>query len=255
MRTVWSYQGRRVDGYEQLLGCYQDREFNSPKRSTVPLLACWRNPKEPARELSETLDFRLSDEISLDFEHTVHVQRGKGKPSCTDLMLTSGDVSLGIESKWTEPRYDDVSAWLSRGSNRLNRIEVLKGWIDLLSSHTLSKPTVSAVSELPYQLVHRAASACSTNAKRRWLIYQLFDMDSKKYEMYLGDLQKLAVVLEPGRSLGICAASYNIERSERQVELESKWTGSLNRHLHEHVRDGLKDGNLLSVQLKKIEIL
>ena len=255
MKVVWSYGGSPVGGYQQLLHAYSDGEFDSPCRSTVPLLMCWRDAEKRARELSKTLGFRMSNRVSLDFEYPVPVQRGKGKPSCTDLMMKSGDTSLAIEAKWTEPGYQEVSAWLAEGSNRKNRCEVLNGWVDLLGQGSSRKPKAIDMLELPYQLVHRAASACFPDSKDRWLVYQLFDMTSQKYETYLRDLRKLAGVLEPGRSLKICVASYRIERTKRQTELERRWTDSGERHLHEPVRTGLRNGDLLSVHPEKIVIL
>ncbi len=252
-RIVWKYQGRCISGYEQLLECYGDQEFDSPTRSTVPLLAYWRNPRQRVRELSKALKFPLPDQTSLDFEHPVGVQRGKGKPSFTDLMLTSGDVSLAIESKWTESRYEDVSTWICRGSNPQNRTEVLKGWLDLLGRRCERQLSVVDVLRLPYQLVHRAASACASGSTTSWLVYQLFDMDSEKQGMYLNDLQRLAKALEPGRTLRVCAALCSIERTERQIELERKWTELGERNLHGAVRAGLGDGKLFSVRLEEVK--
>ena len=256
MSTVrWLYKGHIVNGYEQLLGCYPDREFDSPKRSTVPHLVCWRNPKTRLHELSKALDFPEYDWMSLDFEHMVNVQRGKGKASCTDLMLTSSDISFAIESKWTEPRYEDVAAWICSGKSRLNRTKVLKGWLELLGRSCLSKLSIADILELPYQLVHRAASAYSTDTATRWLIYQLFEMDSEKHEMYVNDLQRLANVLGTSRTLRICVTSYRIERTEHQIKLEHKWSELQERCLHARVRTGLSNDNLFSVQLENIEII
>ncbi len=251
----WLYKGRTVNGYEQLLGCYADKEFDSPRRSTIPLLVCWRNPQPRIRELSKVLDFPQCDWISLDFEHMVGVQRGKGKASYTDLMLTSGDTSFAIEAKWTEPRYEDVAAWLCGGASRLNRIEVLKGWLELLGRNCLDNLSVAAVLELPYQLVHRAASACSPDTATRWLIYQLFDVDPAKHEMYVNDLRRLANVLGLDRTLRICAASYRIERTERQIQLEHEWFELRERCLGVHVRADLSHDNLFSVWLENCEII
>lgn len=255
MEIVWLYARRPVVGYQQLLHAYSDREFDSPCRSTVPLLMCWRDAEKRARELSKTLGFRLSNRVYLDFEYPVRVQRGKGRASCTDLMMNSGNTSLAIEAKWTEPRYETVSEWLGKGSNPKNRQEVLEVWIDLLGQGSSKKPKVVDMLELPYQLVHRAASACFPDSKNRWLVYQLFDMMSHEYEMYLRDLGNFAGVLGSGRSLKICVASYRIERTERQVELECRWTNSGERHLHEPVRTGLGNGDLLSVHQEQVVIL
>lgn len=251
----WKYQGHCIGGYKQLLECYGDQEFDSPTRSTIPLLAYWRNPRQRVHELSRVLEFPFSDQISLDFEHPVEVQRGRGKPSFTDLMLTSGDIALAIEAKWTEPRYEDVSTWIDGGSNRQNRTEVLKGWLDLLGRGCGPQLSVVDVYRLPYQLVHRAASACASDSTTRWLIYQLFDMDSEKQRIYLDDLQGLVRVLGPGRTLGVCAALCSIERSERQIELERRWSELGERNLREDVLAGIRDGGLFSVHLEKVKII
>lgn len=250
MRIVWSYAGHRVAGYEELLGRYNVKEFASPKRSTVPLLAYWRTPDQRARELSGALGFALSDSICLDFEHEVPVQRGRGKPSCTDLRLTSGGVSVAIEAKSTEPRYEDVATWLGEPASA-NRIEVLAGWLDLLRTCATTKLEADDVAGLPYQIVHRAASACCLDAESRWLVYQVFDVSPDKREMYLTDLRALATLLGAGPRLRICLVECSVQRTDRQTEFEQMWESG-ERDLRELVLAGLRAGDLLHVQLEQV---
>ena len=245
MGIIWSYKGRRIPGYEKLLDCYNN-DLDSPKCSTVPLLAYWKTSDQRTIELSKALGFKLSCSVCLNFEYKVPVQCGTGTASQTDLMLISGDVCIAIEAKYTEPRYDTVNKWLTKG-NRKNRMKVLKGWLSLLSSALKEKD----VAELPNQLVYRAASACYPDAKIRHLVYQVFDVDSAKRDMYLSDLGTLRGLVSPDR-LSIHLVECSIRRTPLQECLERKWDGG-ERNLHEHVRCGLKNGTLLlDVELTKI---
>ncbi len=245
MRIIWSHEGRCISSYDKLLDSYQNNEFNSPKRSTVPLLAYWRTPDQRAREFSKALGFELSRSVRLDFEYKVPVQCGRGKASHTDLMLISGDVCVAIEAKFTDPRYECVAEWLAKGSNIKNRMKVLQGWLGLLSSDLKQKD----VAELPYQLVHRAASACHPDAECRHLVYQVFDADSAKREMYLSDLRKFRSLLSPDR-LSIHLVECSIQRTPLQECLERKWNEG-ERDLHEHVLSGLKNSELMNIHFEK----
>ena len=250
LATAWSYAGRRVTGFDELLRCYGASEFKSPRRSTVPLLAYWKAAEQSTRAWSEMLGFVPSGRVGLDFEHEVPVQRGKGGPSCTDLRLTAGDVSVAIEAKSTEGRYEDVTTWLSEPASR-NRLEVLTGWLDLFRNCTSTKIRLEDVARLPYQVVHRAASACYGDAERRWLVYQVFNASPSKWKMYLDDLGALAGLLGDGASLKICMASCVVAKTDRQIELERMWDEG-SRYLRGPVLDGLRHGNLIRVHLEKI---
>ncbi len=242
MRIIWSHEGRCISSYDKLLDCYKNNEFNSPKRSTVPLLSYWRIPDQRAIELSKALGFELSRSVCLNFEYKVPAQCGRSKAaSRTDLILISGDVCVAIEAKFTEPRYETVTQWLTTD----NRMKVLKGWLSLLSPD-LKK---NDVYDLPYQLVHRAASACYPDAKSRHLVYQVFDVDSAKRERYLSDLRKLRNLLNPDR-MSIHLVECSIQRTPVQECLERR-QDNRESNLHEHVLPGLKNGALMDIHLEK----
>ena len=245
MRIIWSHGGYHITSYEKLIDCYKVSEFNSPKRSTVPLLSYWRTPDQRAIELSKALGFELSRLVCLNFEYKVPVQCGRGPPSQTDLMLISGDVCVAIVAKFTEPRYECVAEWLAKGSNIENRMKVLQGWLGLLSSDLKQKD----VAELPYQLVHRAASACHPDAESRHLVYQVFDADSAKREIYLSDLRKLRNLLNPDR-MSIHLFECSIQRTPLQECLERR-QDNRESNLHQHVKSGLKNGALMGIHLEK----
>lgn len=161
-------------------------------------------------------------------------------------MLISGEVCVAIEAKFTEPKYETVAQWLVKGKDIENRKKVLKGWLDLLSPELKE----TDVAELPYQLIHRAASTCHPDAESRHLVYQVFDLGSAKRKMYLSDLQKLRNLLDPDR-MSIHLVECNIQRTPLQEYLERRWNEG-ERNLHQHVRSGLKNGDLMDVELKKI---
>ena len=250
MAIAWSYAGDNVGGFEELIERYGSKEFASPKRSTVPLLAYWRDADRRAGEFTGALGFTLTDSVCLNFEHEVPVQRGIGKPSCTDLMLRSGGVSAAIEAKWTEPRYKEVAAWLGEPASS-NRAEVLEGWLDLLRTCAGSNLEQDDVAGLPYQIVHRAASACHPDAESRWLVYQVFDVGAEEREMYIRDLGALASLLGAGPRLRICLADCTVHRTDRQEELENLWDSG-ERDLREPVMAGLRAGDLFRVELAQV---
>ena len=116
MHLEWTFKSRRITGIEALLDTYGAKEFDSPTRSTIPLLEYWRNPAPRLQELSEALGFSLPSRVQLNFEYTVSPPRGRGKASHTDLMIVSPEIAIAIEAKWTESRYEKVRDWLGNKS-------------------------------------------------------------------------------------------------------------------------------------------
>ena len=164
--------GSATNPVDQTRTLYKCTEFASPFRSTVPLLSFLKH--QPA-VLQDILDeMNISGPCDLHLEYTVAPPQGKGIPSHTDLFVTSGDVSLAIEAKWTEPRYETVEKWRSQGTNPDNRFDVANGWLGLLERATRMPLTLDDFSGTIYQMVHRAASACSTGSEPR-LAYMVFE--------------------------------------------------------------------------------
>ena len=246
----WAFTGSRVAGHDAVLDRYPVQEFDSPTRSTIPLLEYWRSPEERMRELTAALRVPLPSRVELNFEHTVYPPRGRGKPSCTDLMVISAEFVMAIEAKWTEPRYETVQHWLSDSENRA---EVLRGWCDLLEQRGANPIREEDLCGLPYQMIHRAASACHPHGATtgRWLVYLLFDTTTKERDAYLTDFRHLRDVLGAQSSLGIALAKCTIEPSGRLVELRTRWNSG-ERRLHVPVLQGLKSGGLLSARLGNV---
>lgn len=153
------------------------------RTSTVPLLEYWNEKHHLAlfKDL-ESLPLNLSREkwqsMTKVFEFSVPPLEGQGKPSVTDLMLSSEEIQIAIEAEFTEmfdTDYQTVSQWLEEGSYA-NRLAILDGWCDLLNPYldTTITANSSFIEDMPYQLLHRAASACMDKPERAVLWYQLF---------------------------------------------------------------------------------
>ena len=245
MRVEWAYKGHGVTGFDALLDSYPAKEFDSPTRSTIPLLEYWRVPEQRIRELTNALSLPLPRGVRLDFEHRVYPQRGKGKASHTDLMVITPEFAIAIEAKWTEPRYENVGSW--RGGSR-NRRKVLRGWLDLLERRGAGPILKRDVRELPYQMVHRAASACHVEGvSNRWLVYLVFEATSDSQSEYLTDLNGLREALGPESSLGIAYAECQIEPSPSLTGIRHRWDAG-ERHLHVPVLRDLKSGRFMRVR-------
>ena len=252
MQIESAFKGNELAGHDALLDRYPDKEFNSPTRSTIPLLEYWRSPKQRMLELTAALGLPVPPRVQLNFEHTVRSPRGRGKASCTDLMAISPELAIAIEAKWTERRCKVVGDWLGDSTNRA---VVLRGWCDLLEQRGANPILEEKLRGLPYQMVHRAASAChQRNASSCWLVYLVFEITAKKRSEYLADLVQLRDVLGSGSSLRIALAECSIEQSPFLIEFRRRWAAG-ERHFHVPVLQRLKSGGLLHAQLEKVHRL
>lgn len=252
MRVEWAHNGHRLAGFDALLDRYPTTEFDSPTRSTIPLMEYSRSPTQRIRELTDALNLPAPQGVRLDFEHQVHPPRGKGTASHTDLMVISPELSVAIEAKWEESRYKTVGSWLGDSKDRRT---VLRGWFDLLERCGAGPIRQRDVRHLPYQMIHRAASACNVNdAANRWLVYLVFDATTTKRREYLTYLDGLREALGPESSLGIALVEYRVAPAPSLADLQQRWDIG-ERRLHEPVLQRLRQGALLQVQLKRVHRL
>lgn len=239
LQITWAFKGAGLAGHDTLIDAYPDQEFDSPTRSTIPLLEYWRSPEQRVRELTTALGLLVPPRVQLNFEHKVRPPRGRGNSSHTDLMVSSPGLAIAIEAKWTEPRYKTVGDWLDGSTNRE---EVLQGWCDLLEQRSANPILEGDLHGLPYQMVHRAASACQQrNASSCWLVYLVFETTEKQRSEYLADLAHLRAVLGSRSSLGIALAECSMEQTRFLIELRRRWSAG-ERHLHAPVLQKLKNG-------------
>lgn len=160
-----------IDTVTQAVPLYGNRQFESPTRSTVPLLSLLHHAPTKFKEIVDRLGFPSGYDLFL--EYTVSPPVGRGKASHTDVMLRVGEDALAIEAKWTEPVGTTIGKWLKDGKMQANREAVLKGWRSLLKKHVQTSFDVAKFNDVVYQMLHRAASATATGSKPR-LAYFLF---------------------------------------------------------------------------------
>lgn len=187
-----------VNGFDYLVASYSTSEFDSPRRSTVLLLDYWRSFSHAVKSFAALIGVDFPNQSRLLFEYSVPVQAGCGKKSFTDLMLTGDSTVIAIEAKYTEGPYETVSKWL-RCPDDQNRKEVLGGWLSLIQSRTGVSLRIDEISSLPYQLIHRSASACFAPASSRHVVYQVFDPGKRDY--YSKCLHEMARWFQEGSTL------------------------------------------------------
>jgi len=168
------YDRNPINDVSASLHYYKAEEFQSPTRSTVPLLALLKDGNEILKSLLVKL--QMNTNCDLHLEYTVHPPKGSGRPSQTDLMVRWQADTLAIEAKWTEPRYETIGEWARQGDTPENHSKVLRGWLGLLQPHAARILQVEDFTDAVYQVVHRAASACHKSERPR-LAYLHFKPD------------------------------------------------------------------------------
>jgi hypothetical protein len=97
--------------------------------------------------------------------------------------------------------------------------------------------------ELPYQLVHRLASACSIEAPMHTMVYQIFGPSTPKH--YADDLKAAARVIDPESKLGLFVLSCPFSPGDAYQDLSRRWDQG-ERDIDLHVRTTLAASPLLS---------
>jgi len=223
-----------------LLECVPDDALQSPRRSVVPLLDFCRSPARTASALGDATKLELADATDFVFEYPAPVRKGRGKPSFTDLMILTPTTALAIEAKYTEPEYETVRSWLRTPAEK-NREAVLDGWLGLLGRVALRPLSASDVLDLPYQLIHRAASACFPERRHRALAYLVFGNAAAHYAEHVGSLAALL----GSTALPLLVLSCPATELEACEALAKRWDGG-ERELARDVRDALLAGRLFS---------
>ena len=157
--------------FMEIVPLYSTKEFQSPTRSTIPMMSMLIHQQEVFTRIIAGLGMPAESDIYL--EYTVRQELGRGNASHTDVMVKSGIDAVAIEAKWTEPMYDTVQKWIAKGKDEANRRLVLDGWLQLLQQRVEKELKPADFESSIYQMVHRAASAAAAGENPR-LAYLLF---------------------------------------------------------------------------------
>lgn len=194
------------------------KDLHTLTRSTVPLLAWWRDHAQD--KLLPGVD--LANAVAR-FEYAVPARCpscvGRGKASMTDVMVLLDDRAIAIEGKYTESRYDTVDVWKTRGKDRDNRKAVLGHWCHLIRAVT-DHPVDDRLGGLVYQTLHRTASACAAAGtdRRAHVMYLVFDDTAAN--TYVADLRRAAEILDPAGKIDFSVVAVRTTRGDDFSELE-----------------------------------
>lgn len=235
---------RELETFAALLEEVPDKELLNTTRSTVPLLAWWRNPKNIAA-LGKVLGVSGLESAEACFEYAVPAAcdrcptRGKGTSSMTDVMIDAGTDVVAVEAKHTEPLYETVGKWLGSPPTA-NRQKVLRHWI----SCCIQAPfDVEDCRELIYQMVHRTASACDLASAggrraRPHVVHLLFG--GEHVAEYVAAVRALEARLGRGGSLPVRLHVVRVptRRSERLDAIQARDPGERTDALRAALADG-----------------
>lgn len=179
--------GRKRMPYPAVMECMAGTPVYSVRTSSLPLAQLMR----PSQDLDRLLEFI---ETILDVEgpeperfrrfleyptwpRDPATGRAIGRPSMSDAMLLGAHLRIAVEGKWTEPHfgaYQTVRDWLREGRTDgvSRKPDVLKAWIaNVRSADALRRGvTPESLASVPYQLVHRTASACHRAGRARGVL-------------------------------------------------------------------------------------
>jgi len=237
------FKDKKINSVDELYDEYSKDEFKSPFRSTIPLIILFK--KNHLQKL-EVFSFSEKDKIKYTFEYKVPVRKGEGNSSYTDLMIITENSSIAIEAKSTEPKYETIEKWLGNSDNKKL---VLDWWLQLIELKTGVKVEQQKIKDLPYQLIHRTASACYSKKKHTSVIYLGFDITNNMINYYTYCLNKISKILS--NKIDFYFITYNLQKYEEQQRLENLWKSG-ERDLSSDIINCLKSNNLMDFKLLQI---
>lgn len=236
MKNEVYFKDEKINSFNEIIDKYGKNEFKSPYRSTIPLLALFKSEVWNNFGLIAESD---KDNIKYFFESETKVIKGKGRASCTDLMIISNDICIAVEAKRTEPPYASVKKWLGDSENKKL---VLEGWLEIIEAKTKKAIDIQLINDLPYQLIHRVASACYMKKNKTHIVYLVFDLNTTQKNYYLKSINSFSKLLNS--SITIQLICFNIDKSEKQKKIELSWIDG-NRDLSLDIIDSIKNSSLM----------
>lgn len=174
---------------------------NSVRTSSLPLAQFW-SPRDLEKRLSNVVFLQNAgiEEGELYFEFPTPVRRGIGKASMTDLLIRTKSYQIAVEAKYTEyvkSNYEKIGKW--NKNNEKNKWDVVDGWLEYMGQKR-GAIDIEKIKSVPYQLLHRVASAYAGKGnKRAVVVYQLFydSTTESKIENFVDELKSGLEILSP----------------------------------------------------------
>ncbi len=197
----YCFDTEAVPDFAALCKRFAGQHLQSPYRSTVPLLSLVQHSQPQWNSLLDSL--AAPADATIHFEYRVASPKPGGNPSQTDALIMSESTVWAVEAKWTEPRYETVAKRLSKPeANGADPRLTLNGWLQHLQPFATRLLQTEDFTEVVYQVLHRAASACAVAVAQRrqpQLVYLHFHpsplKSSATTHQYVTDLGVLHALL------------------------------------------------------------
>jgi len=220
------YYGKPTSySFAEIVDQFSSKSINSIKTSTIPFLEYWKSTEQRLQLLKKNLNIK-SNVLKLCFEYPTPSYKSN-KSSMTDLMIIGEKEKIAVEAKYTEVKVklEMIDKWKldSKGQYTENRKEVLNHWIKMIKPFLLSQLKVEEIGTLPYQFLHRTASACYENNGTAYVIYQLFydDETKSKMEKYVSKITDAVKLIQPSEKLKFYIGRIKVRLKDRNIEKES----------------------------------
>ena len=237
-----------VPDFAALCERFAGKPLQSPYRSTVPLLSLVEHSRDQWNALLQSLG--APTDAKVHFEYCVASAKPGGNPSQTDALFTSDSTVWAVEAKWTEPRYETVAKRVSKPeSDGADPLVTLNGWLKHLNRFAAQPLQAKDVSDVVYQVLHRAASACAVataNGGVPYLVYLHFHpsplKNSATTSQYTSDLWDLHALLGSPANVKFAVVEMPIQPTSAFESIKDLDKGS--RASSVQVLKALRDGPL-----------
>ena len=238
------------DGMDELCKRMTGNALQSPYRSTVPLLSLVEHSQPEWQLLLEL--WGVSNSSAVHFEYCVASPKPGGNPSKTDALLLSNSTACAVEAKWTEPRYPTVAKRVSKPeSDGADPRKTVDGWLKYIQPYATEYLRVDDFSNVVYQVLHRAASACAVatvHQCRPELVYLHFHpsplRSSATTSQYISDLRHLRELLGNPAGIDLSVVEMPLEPTASFEAIKS--LDKRNRDTAVHVKAALCNGPLFT---------
>ncbi|HMV41017.1 MAG TPA: hypothetical protein PK079_11935 [Leptospiraceae bacterium] len=235
------YYGKpgKID-YDTIINMFPKNSINSVRTSSLPLLVYWKDTDKKLKKILSFLKLNSSDKYSLCFEYPTS-SGAKGKASMTDLMILSDSKKIAIEAKFTEVtgKYEVIENWL-QNPNKDNRKNVLENWIQMIQPFSSSELKIENIKTIPYQFLHRTASACAYyESKEVYVIYQIFyDGETKaELEKFKKEIIKAKEIINPNEKLKFYLWELEVKQCIEEADKEYAFEQIKTKNIYEFLRD------------------
>ncbi|HVN47856.1 MAG TPA: hypothetical protein VMU30_03430 [Bacteroidota bacterium] len=216
--------------YDIVLDHFSGTKINSVHTSSIPLAQYWKDTNNRLQELFNELQLSPA-EVRLHFEYpTKSIPRAKA--SMTDLMIITDTAKIAIEAKYTEYKkpYELVENW---SKNRKRPEDALQHWKYLLQGH-LNNPDIP-LDKIPYQFLHRSASACNGSHQVAFVIYQLFydREDDKDFQRFVHQIETSIKILSPNDRLKYVLMYVQVTKSPRDISMSDVFSRMKTKNVYE----------------------